>query len=63
MSTRPTDERRSRRPATTRTVAATGICPDCWTHEASLCPDCHAVLGCGTATRGHACAAQAGRAA
>jgi hypothetical protein len=37
------------------TTATTGICPDCFTHEADLCALCHTAVGCHTGPEGHVC--------
>jgi hypothetical protein len=42
-------------PAMAVRCVPTGMCPDCYTHEASLCADCHTAVGCRTGTSGHTC--------
>ena len=41
--------------STTTTSPATGRCPDCFTHEAALCPDCHRAVGCHGGAEYHTC--------
>jgi len=54
-SPRPVDRTtRSTTGTDPRSWPASGVCPDCWTHEAMLCPDCHLAVGCRGGAHTHA---------